>query len=264
MVIDFHTHIFPDKLAPRALEKLAAKSGGIRPLFDGTPVGLVRHMRQHKTDLSVALNIATNAGQQKAVNDFAIEVNNGPIIAFGSVYPFAPDAAAELERLARAGVKGVKFHPEYQNFYVDDERVLPLYDKIAELGLITVFHPGADIGHPKPIHCAPKRLARILRRFRGAPVVAAHFGGYIYWDEVEICLAGQDVYFDTSFCHTRIPVYQAEALVRRHGASRVLYGSDLPWSDDDGEKLLVEHLNISDEERALVFGGNAARLLGLT
>jgi len=266
MVIDFHTHVFPDKIAANTLRKLSDKSGGIRPVFDGTPAGLVRHMEYGNTDLSVVLNIATNARQQKSVNDFAIEINNeyrGALIAFGSIYPFSPDATEELDRIAGAGIKGIKFHPEYQDFFVDDERLFPLYERIADYKLITVFHAGADIGHPKPIRCTPRRLERILPYFRGSPVVAAHFGGYISWDEVEECLVGRDVYLDTSFCYARIPIFQANAIVRAHTPERILYGSDLPWSDDSGEKRLVGYLDVSAEERELIFSGNAMRILTL-
>ncbi|MDR3120093.1 MAG: amidohydrolase family protein [Clostridiales bacterium] len=333
MVIDFHTHVFPEKIAPRALETLSGRSGGLRPVFDGTPDGLIRYLRRNRVDRAVVLNIATNPKQQAAVNDFAIAINEGrftggeqaaesapaampepdastpatepahaampepaaateatpapesaaatepapaptampehaaasenPLIAFGSVYPFAPDALAELDRLHRAGIKGVKFHPEYQDFFVDDERLFPLYRRIASLGFVTVFHAGADVGYPKPVHSTPERLAKALPQFGGAPVVASHFGGYIMWDDVERCLVGKDVYLDTSYTYARIPFFQAEQIVKNHGARRILFGSDLPWSGVDGEAVLVERLSLSPEERELVFSGNALRLLGM-
>ena len=279
MVIDFHTHVFPERVAPNALKSLSLKSGGVRPIFDGTPAGLIRRIGETGTDIAVVLNIATNANQQKAVNDFAIEINGGkfgtapsidgvcnPLVAFGSIYPIGQDlrdVRNELERLALAGIKGIKFHPEYQSFFVDDERMFPIYEMIAAYGIITVFHSGADIGHPKPIHCAPQGLARALPSFRGAPVVAAHLGAYVYWDDVEKYLVGRDVYFDTSYCYSRVPFVQADNIVKAHGVDRILYGSDLPWSDDFGEKELVNHFNISGAERDKIFSGNARRLLQL-
>jgi len=265
MTVDFHTHVFPEKLAARALQQLSDKSGGLRPLFDGTPEGLANHMKSRGVDLAVVLSIATNANQQRSVNDFAIAINNGqyPLIAFGSVFPSAPDAADEIDRLARAGIKGVKFHPEYQGFFVDDEWMFPIYERIASLGMITVFHAGADIGFPKPIHSSPKRIARALPHFGGAPVVAAHFGGYISWDEVEEHLVGRDVYFDTSFCFGRIPFPQAERIASMHGAGRLLFGSDLPWSDEIDELGLIERLHLSDGELRQILSGNALRLLNL-
>ena len=143
MLIDFHTHAFPDKLAPRAIASLAHASGGLSPQTDGTVSALKAKMARDGVDISVVQSIATNPRQMTKVNDFAIEINVDPaIVAFGSVHPDAPDALEELERLKAAGLKGVKFHPEYQHFYANDEKMKPIYRKISELGLIALFHAG--------------------------------------------------------------------------------------------------------------------------
>ena len=100
MLIDFHTHCFPEKIASKAIEKLSFASGGLKPHTDGTLSGLKNSMRENGVDISVALSIATNATQQKNVNNFAAEVNKEEnIVAFGSVFPFAEDALSELERI---------------------------------------------------------------------------------------------------------------------------------------------------------------------
>ena len=141
MLIDFHTHAFPDGLAQRAVDKLSAVSGGLAPQTDGTLESLKARMDEDGVDISVVLSIATNPKQMHNVNDFAARIDQDPrIVAFGSVHPEAPDALEELERIADMGLKGVKLHPEYQNFYVDEERMKPIYRKISELGLVTLFH----------------------------------------------------------------------------------------------------------------------------
>ena len=166
MLIDFHTHCFPDKIAKAAIEKLSFVSGGLIPYTDGTVLGLKGSMENSKTDISVVLNIATNATQQKKVNDFAATINKEEgIIAFGSVFPDAPDALFELERIKALGLKGVKLHPDYQRFFVDDEKMKPIYKKISSLGLITVFHAGFDYGFPPPYGCTPERMIKALSWF---------------------------------------------------------------------------------------------------
>ena len=137
MLIDFHTHAFPQKIAQRAINTLSHASGGLQPQTDGTLASLKEQMRLDGVDISVVQSIATNPTQQSNVNSFAIEINqDDAIIAFGSVHPDAPDALDELERIKDAGIKGVKFHPDYQHFYVDDEKMISIYKKISSLGLI--------------------------------------------------------------------------------------------------------------------------------
>ena len=127
MLIDFHTHCFPDAIAAGAVDKLAFASGGLTPYTDGTVAGLKDRMQRDGVDRSVVLHIATNERQQKKVNDFAASINGGNIVSFGAVFPTAPDALEELERIQSLGMKGVKLHPDYQGFSVDDEKMKPIY-----------------------------------------------------------------------------------------------------------------------------------------
>ena len=194
MRIDFHTHCFPDKIAAKAVDKLSFASGGLIPHTDGTVTGLRTSMAAGGVDASVVLSIATNAHQQKSVNDFAASINNGQdVFAFGSVFPDAEDALDELERIKALGLKGVKLHPDYQGFFVDDPKMKPIYQKISSLGLITVFHAGSDYGFPPPYGGTPERMATALSWF-DAPVVAAHWGGVNYNEDVLELLCGRDIY----------------------------------------------------------------------
>ena len=174
MLIDFHSHAFPEKIASRALAGLSKASGGLEPQSNGTLSSLLEEMKKDGVDISVVQSIATNPSQQKNVNDFAMEMNKeANIFAFGSVHPDAPDALVELERIKDAGLKGVKFHPEYQNFYADDVKMRPIYKKISSLGLVTLFHAGHDFGFCPPYHGMPEHLVGALKWF-DSPVVAAH------------------------------------------------------------------------------------------
>lgn len=263
MIVDFHIHSFPDKLAEKAIPSLSACSGGIKPTYDGKISSLKGALARSGADMGVVLNIATNPKQQKNVNDFAISLVGDPkIIPFGSVHPDSADALSELERLKAAGIQGVKLHPDYQGFFVDEKRMFPIYEKIAELGLITVFHAGVDIGYPEPVHCTPERLLRVLNIFGDAPVVAAHFGGYMLWEEVLQTLCGTKIYFDTAFSYGKMPPKFAEKIIKAHSAERILLGSDMPWSTAQREARLIASLNLSDGETENILYNNAKRLLG--
>ncbi|MDR3314195.1 MAG: amidohydrolase family protein [Oscillospiraceae bacterium] len=264
MIIDFHTHCFAEKIAARAVGQLAPVSGARAPYYDGTAAGLLGVMEAEGVDLAVVLNIATNPRQQRAVNDFALSLLGHPrLVGFGSVHPDAPDALEELQRLRAAGVKGIKLHPDYQGFFADDPRVFPIYREAARLGLITVFHAGVDIGLPDPVHCTPAALAAALPQFEGAPVVAAHFGGYLLWEEALQQLCGKNIYLDTSYSARKLPPPWAKRILAAHGAQKVLLGSDLPWASPADEIFYLQQLGASESELAAMLGGNAARLLGI-
>ena len=263
MIIDFHTHCFPDGLAVKALNRLSHLSGGMVPHTDGTLAGVRRSMAEHRVDASVVLNIATNPTQQTKVNDFAAAINNEKdIFAFGSVYPGSEDAFAELERIKEMGLRGVKLHPDYQGFAVDDPKWKPLYRRISELGLITVFHAGVDYGFPPPYGCCPEALATALDWF-DSPVVAAHWGGLQCSEGVLRHLCGGPVYLDTSFGYATLPRYYAEELVARHGANRILFGTDSPWHTAEQELRLLDSLELSPEQREQTLCGTAKALLGI-
>ncbi len=264
MLIDFHTHCFPDKIAPRAIEKLAHASGGLMPYTDGTVGGLKRLMGESGVDTAVVLSIATNAHQQASVNDFAAAINNGrDIVAFGSVFPDAPDALDELDRIKALGLKGIKLHPDYQGFNVDDPKMKPIYQKISSLGLITVFHAGVDYGFPPPYGATPEKLATAVGWF-DSPVVAAHWGGVDSGEGVLARLCGRDnLYFDTSFGYSMMSRYTAERILEKQTPARMVFGTDTPWHTAAMEWRLLDTLGLSDDEREAIASGNARKLLGI-
>lgn len=263
MLIDFHTHCFPEKIAGKAIEKLAFASGGLIPHTDGTLSGLKALMKEQGVDKSVVLSIATNARQQTSVNDFAALVNkNSDIFAFGSVFPYSENVMEELERIKELGLKGVKFHPDYQGFNVDDIKMKPIYRKISELGLITVFHAGVDYGFAPPYGATPDKMARALEMF-SSPVVAAHWGGVDCGEQVIELLCGKEIYFDTSFGYGTMPKYYAEKIIEKHGADKILFGTDTPWHNKSMEMRLLDSLGISGEDMEKITHKNAEKLLGI-
>ncbi len=262
-IIDIHTHVFPERIAERALRQLMGRSGETARI-DGTAAGLEKSMVENGIAVSVTQPVSTKPSQTPAVNGFAIELNKRPsLINFGTLHPDCVENPSEIRRIVNAGVKGVKFHPDYQEFFVDEERMFPLYRQVADAGLIAFFHAGVDIGLPPPVHCTPDRLAKVLDRVPDLKAVAAHFGGFKMWDEVDRFLVGRNLWLDTSFTLAWLPAARFVEMARRHGIEKILFGTDSPWADQGEEIQLHENSGLTEEELAAVFYDNAASLLRL-
>ena len=263
MIIDFHAHCFTDKIASAAMSSLSARTGGFRHFSDGTLDGLKRSLAVAGVDGAVVLNIATNPLKASVVNDYAAAINDpaNHIYAFGSVHPDSPDVLEELERIKSLGLKGVKFQPAFQGFRAEEERMIPIYRQINKLGLITTFHCGEDLGF-EDCYINPESLAHAMRYFTDVPVIAAHFGGYMLWRDVEKYLLNTSVYLDTSFSYSRLPMPIARKIASSFGPKRILYGTDTPWTDMELELGFVRSIGFDEAGLDDVLGGNAMRLLG--
>lgn len=262
MLIDFHAHAFLDKLAAGAVSSLAKKAG-FTPFADGTVSGTEALMKSQAVDRFVVLNIAVSPRTERHVNDFAISLlDKENIIPFGSVHPDSENAFAELERLKDAGVRGIKFHNEYQNFFVDDEKAFPIYEMCAKLGFIMLFHGGADRGYAPPVKTAPKRMRRVALRFPEAKIVIAHLGGQDMQAEAVQELADTNVFIDTSFSAVSVEPAVAEQSVRAFGADRVLFGTDCPWDTPANTVAFLSKMGFSPAEYDKIYYKNALRLLG--
>jgi len=261
MLIDFHTHCFPDKVAATAIPMLAEKAKLV-PYSDGTVADSEAKYNEWNVDKAVVLNIATNPRQQIKLNDFAISLLSNPkLIPFGSVHPDAEEMTMELARLKAAGIKGIKLHPEYQDFYVSDEKICKIYEKCVDLDLIITFHAGYDLGFPNSDRASPKNLGKAAAMYPKLKLVCAHMGGFMRWDEVEEYLSGYDnVYFDTSFIVNYLSKEQALRIIRTN-IERILFGSDLPWNSSKMTYEYIESLGLSEDEKKKIYYENAVKLL---
>ena len=270
MVIDFHTHLFPDKIAGRAIEKLMEgifRTQGFHvlpPQTDGTMSGLLSSMEKSGVNLSVIMPIATSPTQHTTINTFAKGItDNKKIISFGSIHPMQEDWEESLEHIAELKLPGIKMHPEFQEFYVDEPVILDIVKKCEKLNLLVLFHSGADMGYHPPVHCTPQRLHSVLDKTGCSNIIAAHFGAFLMWDDVDKYLIGTSVMMDTSMTSGFLDKDKCADMIKRHGADKVLFGSDSPWQ---GQKAALDHLlslNLSKEEIELITHKNAQRLLSL-
>ena len=147
--------------------------------------------------------------------------------------------------------------------YFDNIRYERIIDAASELGLITVVHAGVDPKCPEDVHCTPKMARKVLDDVKPEKLVLAHMGGNEMWDDVERYLVGQNVYFDTGVILNTMPQEQFLRIVHMHGADRILFGTDSPWADQKNFVALLEHMSLTEEEKAAIFSENAKKLLGI-
>ena len=171
MLIDFHTHTFPDPLAERVVDNFAK----IRPIPAPTAKNLLAHEKRAGADCIVNLPVAFRPDTVQSVNDFAFHLQSPTFLTLAAIHPDSPDVMEQLDALKAQGVKGVKLHPELQIFPFDSPKYRPLYNKIGSLGFITVIHSGISFS-PKVPQLTPKVFLSMAEEFRGAPVVFGTHG----------------------------------------------------------------------------------------
>ena len=263
MVIDFHTHAFPDSLAERALNALGAHSGDYRAYHDATVRGLLISMNRAGIGAAVVASIATKPEQAEKILRWSSLIRGPRIIPFPSVHPRSPRAVPEIQRIAAEGFPGIKLHPMYQEFTIDDPALFPLYEAVAGSGLILLFHAGFDIAFPGNHQADPSRILRVHQAFPTLKIVASHLGGWRLWPEVLQTLAGKPIYLETSFAAREAEEAVFRAILEKHPPDYLLFGTDSPWLDQKEELRVWRELDLPEDRREKILFRNAERLLGL-
>ncbi len=265
MIIDFHTHVFPDKIAVKTIEHLAALSG-IVPHSDGSVCGLKGALERAGADLAVTLPVVTNPTQFDSINRFAASLNESdqPVLSFGGIHPDCEDLTGKMRTLKEMGFKGVKIHPDYQETFFDDARYLEILRAASEFDLIVVTHAGVDDGYVgKPVRCTPDRVLNALNYVPNVKLVLAHLGGNRLEDEVYDKLLGRNVYIDTAYNMHVMPKEAFLKFVKKHGANKILFATDSPWRDIQEEVAVLKRMGLSKEDEEKIFFRNAQALLNL-
>ncbi len=263
MIIDFHAHVFPDKMAAETIAFLEEEAD-MKAALDGTVTKLIASMKEASVDLSVLVPVVTAPKQFDGINRFAHSINEqyDNLLSFGGIHPDCEDYREKLNQLLDMGFQGIKLHPDYQKVFFNDIRYKRLISYATELGMTIVVHAGVDIGLPNPVHCTPSMAKELLADTQSDKVVLAHLGGWKMWDEVEAQLVGSKAYLDISFIHRYIEMEQFYRIVDAHGAEKILFASDSPWAS---QQEMVEWLNnsrLSEETKEKIFWKNASQLLG--
>lgn len=277
LIIDIHTHLFPDALAEKALKRLVQNLQDYDPYYnpsapytDATMSGLAASAEAAGIDVCVVMPIATSPRPSSTLNDFATKVNSMPKFrSFGSVHPKSHDALHELERIRELGIRGIKLHPEYQKCYVDGAETVAVVRHAAQLGMWVLFHAGADAGMPPPVHGAPEHFARLRDAAPDAKIILAHMGAYRLWHQAVSLYRGLGFYADTSYSIDVHPEEQEifAELIRILGADHVMFGTDSPWACQTtalkATKAFLSKYGFTANECSDILGGNAVRILDI-
>lgn len=239
MFTDTHTHVFHPKIAEKAINQLHTHYG-IKPQGTGVLDDLLIRADRAGIDRVVVHTAATDPSQVIPANNWAMnmEQQSRRVTAFGTLHPDYAEPEKELERLRRAGIKGLKFHPDFQGFFLDDPKFYRLMEMIGD-GFTLMIHVG-DTLPPEQNPSCPIKMAKLRRAFPKPRMIAAHLGGFSHWRCSMENLAGMDVFFDTSSSLSFIDDDTLRELIAKHPADQLLFGSDYPLFDPADEIALAE------------------------
>lgn len=260
MIIDFHTHAFPDNVAAKAIPALA-KEGKVTAHTQGTVDSLLASMDRAGINTSVICSIATRPAHFEPILAWSTAIQSPRLIPLPSIHPADTDAVARVFRLKSEGFRGIKMHPYYQDFSLDEERLTPLYEALSETGLLLVIHCGYDIAFPRIRRADPAQILTIKNRFPDLRLITTHFGGWDNWEEVEEILIGKEIFMEISFALSYLPPEQSARMLNNHPADYLLFGTDSPWDDQLAAIQRLEKFNLNTERLHSILGQNAQRLL---
>ncbi len=256
LVYDMHTHIFPPKIAEKATGAIGAFYGismSRRGFADdlvasGASIGVAKYL---------VCSTATTPMQVTAINSFiSSEAAKHPeFIGFGSLHPGFEDIPAETDRIIALGLRGIKLHPDFQKFAIDDREAFPIYEA-AEGRLPVLFHTGDK----RYGFSNPDKVLRVLRNFPRLKVICAHLGGYSEWDNVlslKKYLGNPNIYIDTSSAIQFMEPAKAAEMIKKHGVERVFWGTDYPMWEHKTELENFLRLPLTDDEKEKILGRNA-------
>ncbi len=260
--IDFHTHIFPDKIAKQVVNALAP---GLCPFTDGSLSALLKSMDRAGISAGLVANIATKPAQMVPILEFCRMIKSDrihPLISFhpGNDPDDVEDVFGQAQRL---GIRGVKLHPMYQGFSIDGKHMYGFYELMASFGFFVMFHTGFDIAFPKSDQADVERIKKIADWFKDLTIVCTHVGGWKQWERIGCLRDCKNVYTETSMTLTEMSDEEFVKHLGNFGEDRILFGTDSPWADQ--KEMLDRTLNLKmpDRIKEKMLYGNAAKLLGL-
>ena len=257
-IINMHTHIFPAKIADKAVEVIG-NFYGLEMRIKGTSEYIIKDGKTIGVEKYLVSSTATTAHQVQSINNFIVQEQekHPELIGFGSIHPDFEDISGEIDRMISMGLHGIKLHPDFQKFNIDDEAAYPIYEA-AEGRLPILFHTGDS----RYEFSRPMRLFKVLEKFPKLIAIAAHLGGYERWDEAKIYFGHPRLYIDTSSSLAFISSEKASEIIHMHGADRVFFGTDSPMWRHKDELELFNKLNITPKERKMILSENALKFLG--
>lgn len=256
-IIDAHTHIFPQKIAEKAVTSIG-NFYDLEMHRRGTAEALLEDSGKIGTERCLVCSTATRPGQVQSINDFIFEEcrEHPEFVGFATLHPDLEDIGAEFDRILSRGYYGIKLHPDFQEFNIDDERAMEIYRR-AEGKLAILFHTGDN----RYEYSAPRRLARVTQRFPDLVCIAAHFGGYRRWEEAYEVYESPNIYMDTSSALFALPREQAWRFFEKFGMDHFFFGTDFPMWSHEAELARFDALELPPEARRAILAENFARVI---
>ena len=257
-VFDIHAHIYPEKIAEKAVHSISALYGGFEMKGDGRAETLIARMDAAGIEACAAHSAATTAHQVASINRFiraTADAYPGRIVPMATLHPDLEDMDAALDEIVAGGFAGIKLHPEFQDFRVDEPRAVRMFRKIGAR-LPVLLHCGDAVRD----HSAPERILRLLDQAPEIRLICAHLGGWQVWERAAAVLTGADVWVDTSSALYALSPERAAEIIRGYGTKRALFGSDFPMWDPGEELRRFLRLPLEDSERADILWNNHIRL----
>ena len=262
MIIDSHCHIYPDKIAQKA--SLATGNFYSLPMeYDGSVSLLLKAGAEAGIDRFIVESVATTPAQVNSINSFIAKTvadYSDKMFGLGTMHPDSEDLQGDIEKIKELGLKGVKLHPDIQNFKIDDYRCLKIYELCEKNNLPVLVHAGDK----RYDNSNPNRLLPILKIYENLTVIGAHFGGYSVWDEAVEKLAGiKNLYVDCSSSFHALSDEQIKRLIFAYGVDKVLFGTDYPmWNMKTVTDRLLS-LNLGEEINEKIFCKNICKVYNL-
>lgn len=260
-IIDFHTHAFPDALAERAMRQLLSETEGLKTFLDGRIISLTQSMSDNNIEKSVLCCIATRPEQFDPIFRWCQEVRSETIVPFPSVHPLDSKAPERIRRIAKEGFLGIKMHPYYQDFSIDDPLLYPIYKAVSDCGLMLTLHTGFDIAFERIEKASPRQISVLITEFPDLRLITTHLGGWQQWDDVRRYLLGREIYMETSWSLEYLDVEQTRQMLLEHPAEYLLFGSDSPWTDQCASICAIKALGLPESRMKQLFYENANKLL---
>lgn len=256
---DVHAHIYPGKIA----EKATASVGRFYDI-EMDAVGLPHILHEEGTAAGIerflVCSVATKVEQVESINTFIAEKcqKYPAFLGLGAWHQDISDVSGELDKIEALGLRGIKLHPDFQKFHIDDANMLEVYAECTRRGLVVLFHTGDD----RMDYSSPLRLANVLKKQPEFLCIAAHLGGYREWANARAVLKGTNVYVDTSSTLWACSVEEARRSIEHFGVDKTLFGTDFPmWTPKDELERFFS-MEFSEEDNRKMLYGNFEKLFG--
>ncbi len=232
-----------------------------KAFLDGRLSSLIASMNRNGIEKSIVCSIATKPSQFEPILEWSKAIQSERIVPLPSIHPDDPDCEEKIKIVRGEGFKGIKLHPYYQEFDMDEDKMLRMYEVLCRENLIVVMHTGFDIAFARIRRADPAKIAYVAERFPSLKFVATHLGAWEQWNEVETVLAGKPVYMELSFALEYIDSEPVREIILKHPKEYLLFGTDSPWTDQGKTLELFCSLNLGTEIENAVLRDNAERLI---